>query len=187
MDVAVTPDEATERGGNRACLEEFEPSREAAGGGDEWFFATFGRAPVGIAHLALDGRFLRVNRRFCEIIGYSREEPESLFLLEISQLADRIQLQQVLLNLMRNALEAMRASGPGIPEDRLAGLFSAFSSTKPGGVGLGLAISRTIVEAHGGHIWAVRNPTVGTTFILTLPIQEKDENRDQPGDSLRGG
>ena len=127
-------------------------------------------------------------------------------------LADRVQFQQVLVNLMRNALEAMQDSGlgqrqlaieaasrgqsveislsdtgPGVSEDRIANLFSAFSSTKPGGMGLGLAISRTIVEAHGGHIWATRNPTVGMTFTLTLPTGEKDENRVQPADSLRGG
>jgi signal transduction histidine kinase len=54
-------------------------------------------------------------------------------------------------------------------------------------MGLGLAISRTIVEAHGGHIWATRNPTVGMTFTFTLPTGEKDENRDEPSDSLRGG
>jgi PAS domain S-box-containing protein len=126
--------------------------------------------------------------------------------------ADRIQIQQVLLNLVRNALDAMDQpgwgtrqlaigaksrpdaveisvsdTGPGISEDRMAGLFSAFSSAKPGGMGLGLAISRTIVEAHGGHIWAARNPTMGMTFTFTLPIGEKDETRDQPGNSFRGG
>jgi two-component system, LuxR family, sensor kinase FixL len=69
----------------------------------------------------------------------------------------------------------------------MASLFSAFSSTKPGGMGLGLAISRSIVEAHGGRLWATRNPTVGSTLAFTLPIAGKDENLGKPTDRLRGG
>lgn len=107
---------------------------------------------------------------------------------------DPIQLQQVLLNLVRNGLEAManteeprelivRAcspkadevtisvsdSGTGLTEDVAARLFETFFTTKPTGLGLGLPISRSIVEAHGGHLSATPNPDRGTTFSFTLP------------------
>ncbi len=119
-------------------------------------------------------------------------------------LADRIQIQQVILNLMRNALEAvttedheltirsrrgdrpdqivLRAglnrekvlvsvhdTGPGIPEDMLERLFEPLLTTKESGLGIGLAICRTIVEAHGGTIWA-ENADEGAVFHFTLPV-----------------
>jgi PAS domain S-box-containing protein len=113
--------------------------------------------------------------------------------------ADKIQVQQVLLNLIRNALDAMRDTalpsrhlaiqtevtdgflatsaidtGCGISLERMADLFGAFSSTKAGGMGLGLAIARSIVEAHGGRIRAEPNPSRGTKFTFTLPIASKE-------------
>jgi two-component system sensor kinase FixL len=113
-------------------------------------------------------------------------------------LADRVQIQQVLMNLMRNAMEAMRDSvrrelrvrvapgsdddvvievadtGPGVSEEVAARLFQAFVTTKPSGMGIGLSISKRIVEAHGGTIGAVHNPGGGAIFRFTLPTMEEE-------------
>jgi len=108
--------------------------------------------------------------------------------------ADRVCLQQVILNLIVNAMDAVGETaervitvrtwsgkdaieigisdtGNGIPADRLPKLFEAFFTTKADGVGLGLAVSRSIVEAHAGRIWAENGTGRGATFRLTLPIQ----------------
>ena len=115
---------------------------------------------------------------------------------------DRIQLQQVLFNLVINGIEAMadegdghrkivvqalreksdaviisvRDSGVGIDEKQGDILFDAFYTTKPEGMGIGLSISRSIIEDHGGRLWAARNPDKGTTFSFTVPIYEEDGN-----------
>ena len=108
---------------------------------------------------------------------------------------DRVQLQQVILNLLMNGLDAMRESGEGeralvlrtvdgpesvvvavedsgvgIDEADLDHVFHAFYTTKPDGLGMGLAIARSIVEAHGGHLEARNNPGCGATFSFTLPV-----------------
>ncbi|HEY0435442.1 MAG TPA: PAS domain S-box protein, partial [Phenylobacterium sp.] len=126
-------------------------------------------------------------------------------------LADKVQIQQVILNLMRNAIEAMAEStprdltatardcgadgmvqisiadtGPGISEEIAGQLFQPFVTTKQKGMGVGLSISRTIVETHGGRIWAEPQPGGGTVLHFTLrAITEEDEAAydDQP-DSL---
>jgi two-component system, LuxR family, sensor kinase FixL len=113
-------------------------------------------------------------------------------------IADRVQIQQVLINLMRNAIEAMRDSkqrelnirtaatgdgmveveisdtGPGISDEIAAQLFRPFVTTKPGGMGVGLSISKRIIEAHGGEISVRRNEAGGATFRFTLPAIENE-------------
>jgi two-component system sensor kinase FixL len=117
-------------------------------------------------------------------------------------LADKVQIQQVLLNLIRNALEAMDGcerrdlligtavlpgnmieisvadTGTGIAPDIAAQLFQPFVSSKPQGMGVGLSISRTIVEAHGGTIAPRPHPGGGTVFTLTLPAVVEEEVGD---------
>lgn len=128
--------------------------------------------------------------------------------------ADRVQIQQVVVNLVRNAIEAVRDgaertvdvasgagrpagplravamtvrrnapdfvhvsvldSGQGIADDDLRGIFRAFRTTKPGGLGVGLSISRSIIEAHGGRIWAENRPGGGAALHFTLPVAPDD-------------
>jgi two-component system sensor kinase FixL len=114
-----------------------------------------------------------------------------------SVLADKIQIQQVILNLVRNAIEAMddaprrelaiatglkdtktalisvTDTGTGISPEIADRLFQPFITTKGDGLGVGLSVSRTIVEAHGGQIWVEENPGGGTAFRFTLPVAEE--------------
>jgi PAS domain S-box-containing protein len=106
-------------------------------------------------------------------------------------LADRVQLQQVFMNLMLNAIDAMKDTGGkltissrltaegqlvvsisdtgvGLPTENIEQIFDAFHTTKPHGTGMGLAITRSIVEAHGGRVWATANQEAGATFHFTL-------------------
>ncbi|EHK53217.1 PAS domain-containing sensor histidine kinase [Allomesorhizobium alhagi] len=117
-------------------------------------------------------------------------------------LVDRIQIQQVLTNLMRNAMEAMRDSarrelivrtervgpgeiavvvedtGSGISDEIAGQLFRPFVTTKPGGMGVGLSISKRIIEAHGGDMSVSRNEAGGATFRFTLPTIEEAESAE---------
>ena len=114
---------------------------------------------------------------------------------------DRVHLQQVLLNLIINGMDAMADQPPerrrvtvrtcwgaggqvevgvidgghGIEPDKLPKLFEPFYTTKPKGMGMGLSIARTIVEAHHGRIWAENNAGGGATFHLELPMVEEDQ------------
>jgi signal transduction histidine kinase len=106
--------------------------------------------------------------------------------------ADRVQLQQVLMNLILNSIEAMKDtkgelsvtskgtddgqllisvsdSGVGLPSEKVDRIFEAFFTTKAQGTGMGLSISRRIIESHGGSLWASANSGCGATFQFTLP------------------
>ena len=114
-------------------------------------------------------------------------------------LGDRVQLQQVLLNMMMNACDAMadqptptrkmiiattltaegqvqlsvKDNGVGVPPSRLEQIFDPFVTTKDHGLGLGLAICRSIVTAHGGRLWAMNNPERGASLLMALdPIED---------------
>jgi two-component system sensor kinase FixL len=113
-------------------------------------------------------------------------------------LVDRVQIQQVLVNLFRNALEAMAQTprrelaasnakvaddmievtvsdtGSGFDDDVRSSLFQTFFTTKEAGMGVGLSISRSIVEAHGGRMWAEANESGGATFRFTLPAASSE-------------
>jgi PAS domain S-box-containing protein len=145
---------------------------------------------------------LDLNEAIREVIDLARSEMEKsriVLRLELAPdlpvvLGDRVQLQQVMLNLILNATEAMgtvegrprvlaiqtqilgeadvrvtvRDTGPGLDPAALEQAFTAFHTTKPGGLGMGLSISRSIVENHGGRLWATANDGPGVTFQFSL-------------------
>jgi len=150
---------------------------------------------------------LEINGVIVEIIELTRGEAMKYGISVLTELADhlpvveadRVQLQQVLLNLIVNALDAMGApnegpgqllistgkvetsgvlvalqdSGPGLEAAMLERVFESFYTTKPTGLGLGLSICRSIIEAHGGRLWASTNQRRGATFQFTLPGEAK--------------
>jgi PAS domain S-box-containing protein len=153
---------------------------------------------------ALETAQLDINKAIDDVIALIREEISvhgvSLRLDLGASLppvdGDRIQLQQVIMNLLMNSIQAMSRvtgrprelrirtheqgsdqifvavedSGPGIEPGNIDRVFNAFFTTRPDGIGMGLSICRSIVEAHGGRLWATANVPHGTTFQFTLPV-----------------
>ena len=155
------------------------------------------KAPFELRHFDLNDLaqeaidFLSPLARGREVELVSAIAPERLPVL-----GDRVQLQQVILNLVMNAIDAMKNSesrtieirtqrvgdfaeltvsdsGPGLPEGKLKDIFEPFFTTKPEGMGMGLSIARTIVEAHNGQIRATNKDGGGATFLLKLPLVRK--------------
>ncbi len=152
---------------------------------------------------------LDINETVLEAVALMRGELQRTGVLLQTELAenlpliegDRIQLQQVLLNLIINAVQAMsdvsdnvrelqistrkdasdnvlvavRDSGPGLTPQSLERLFDAFYTTKTGGMGMGLSICRSIIEAHSGKVWAAADATRGAIFQFILPPLQTDE------------
>jgi len=151
---------------------------------------------------------LDMNETIREILSLARDEVERNRVITHLHLADdlspvlgdRVQLQQVVLNLIMNGIEAMHSvegrprdlviltqnveanqvqiaiqdSGTGLRPQDIERIFDAFYSTKPAGMGLGLSISRSIVQRHGGRLWATANDGPGTTFQFTVPMYNQE-------------
>jgi signal transduction histidine kinase len=164
-----------------------------------------GRIRALVAKAAPRNDQLDINEVMLEVIALTRSELRSGGTSLQTQLADglplvlgdRIQLQQVMLNLIFNAVEAMsgsregsrellisteedgangvriavKDSGPGLKPESVDRLFDAFYTTKPDGMGMGLSICRSIIEAHGGRVWATTNVPRGVVLQFTLPQQ----------------
>jgi PAS domain S-box-containing protein len=146
---------------------------------------------ISFGHGELVKHAVSVHSRFAEGLPFVR--------------ADRVQLQQVVLNLMMNAIEAMSSrpggprelristsypvtaeilvavedSGPGLDAQNPERVFAPFYSTKPGGLGIGLAICRSIIEAHEGRLWAQPGKLGGAAFVFTLPAHRIDLGSDR--------
>ena len=146
-------------------------------------------------------------REAVDMAGLEVRRKEITLRLELSNdvppvLVDTIQIEQVLLNLVHNAIEAIdvaqwprrvvvirtsrdprngvevsvQDTGPGLPEGKGESIFEAFFTTKPGGMGMGLCISRSIIETHGHQLQAIHNPDGGAIFRFMLPAVEEEEN-----------
>jgi signal transduction histidine kinase len=156
-----------------------------------------------------------LNEVILEVIALTRDQIRSNGISLATELApelkpvvgDKVQLQQVMLNLIVNAIDAMNAtangpqllsivcanagagrvqvevrdSGPGIEPQRAEQLFEPFYTTKAQGIGMGLWISRSIIEAHSGSLWATANVPCGAVFQFSLPVEQSTRGKNRRG------
>jgi signal transduction histidine kinase len=149
---------------------------------------------------------LHINEAILDVVGLTRSETAKNGVLVRTRLreklpplqGDRVQLQQVVLNLVMNAVEAIKSrdtgpreilietarteaddilvsvrdTGPGLDPSHIERIFDAFYTTKADGLGLGLSICRSIIEAHGGKLWATAGAPQGAVFQFTLPAEQ---------------
>ncbi|MGI9419062.1 MAG: sensor histidine kinase [Geminicoccaceae bacterium] len=156
-----------------------------------------------IAKGETEHRLEAINPVVCEAVDLamvgSRKQPVKLafeFSADLPDvMIDRVQIQQVVMNLVRNSMDALSEvddpaltvrtsnadealqidvidTGPGLPKEVAERLFQPFVTTKPGGIGIGLSICKSIVEAHGGRLWTTGNPKGGTAFHINLPMNK---------------
>jgi signal transduction histidine kinase len=157
---------------------------------------------------------VRVNDLICDVLALVRPERERQRVAlrkELSEevpeiIADRVQLQQVLLNIFNNALDAMSSvverprllsvksqilaaseililvedCGAGIAPQNVGRIFDAFFTTKADGMGMGLSICRSIIQAHGGRLWVSPGTVHGTMFCITLPMRSSSDQASLP-------
>jgi PAS domain S-box-containing protein len=203
-----------------ACLSWLEretPDLEAARRSVEWIIDDGNRASEVIRRIrslanktSVEKMLLDVNDVAREVIALVQRELSSHRVSLRTELAltlplilgDRVQLQQVIINLAMNSMEAMQSvmdrprelvirsrqdgahqvfvsvtdCGVGIPAENAERLFNAFFTTKSSGMGMGLSICRSIMEAHGGRLWATANVPHGATFQFTLPVNADGES-----------
>ncbi len=144
-------------------------------------------------------------RSACRLMAFTLQKSQVRVKQELATdlppvVVDAVHIQQVLVNLLQNACEAMVSvgvdrrwlairtkrmgqwvsitvtdTGPGLPDDNRSNLFDSFFTTKPEGLGMGLAISKTIIEAHGGELWADTATGRGAEFLFTLPTERPDD------------
>jgi signal transduction histidine kinase len=162
----------------------------------------------GFAQAPVQKERLDINQAILEVVALTRSEVQRNGIALQTELqsglppvlGDRIQLQQVMLNFILNAVEAMSGvdqyrrnmvistaqdsngeivavhdTGLGFDADSADHLFQPFYTTKATGMGMGLSICRSIIEAHGGRVMAARNVDAGATFQFTLPVQQERE------------
>ncbi len=159
--------------------------------------ALFKKAPPVAAPSDINGIISEVLRLILDEIRNSGIRVEADLAVGLPEIvADRVQIQQTLINLLHNGIEAMadntdrpkvlslasrldgdcvliqvRDTGHGIPNG--SSIFDPFFTTKESGMGMGLSICRSVIEGHGGHLWATANETAGTTFSFSLPFHQE--------------
>jgi C4-dicarboxylate-specific signal transduction histidine kinase len=200
--LGLLPDSDTQLEEVQSALEEIVEDADRAS-------AVLARVRQLVRKVPYTSTLLNLNDVVAEVLVLARNECAARHVTIVTELeedlplvkGDRVQIQQVLLNLVVNGMDAMssteesrrtvsiggstevrdnqrvvviavRDCGIGLKREEMDRLFEAFYTTKPQGMGMGLAISRSIIEAHGGRLWAESNQGAGAIFLFSLPVAE---------------